>query len=109
MPEQLGDIMWKQIQALALGFALFCAAGAMAAEMPQKSNNTSGLPKGSYSGSCTCQLSGGVTLMCFCNNVQAKMFETQLDIRNCHQPKDIKNCNGTLTCTETVAIQCPGK
>ena len=109
MPELSGDTMWKQIQALALGLALLGAGAAGAAEMPQKSQNTSGLPKGSYSTSCTCQLSGGVTLMCFCNNLQAKMFETTLDVRNCHQPKDIKNCNGQLTCTESAAAQCPGK
>jgi len=103
--------MWKQIQALAFALAVVAApiGASLAAEMPQKSQSTVGLPKGSYSGSCTCQISGGVTLMCFCNNVQAKMFETMIDIRTCHQPKDIKNCNGTLTCTETVAIQCPAK
>jgi hypothetical protein len=101
--------MWKQIQAFALATALAGSGAATAAEMPQKSQNPSGLPKGSYSTSCTCQLSGGVTLMCFCNNLQAKMFETTLDLRNCHAPKDIKNCDGTLTCTESAAAQCPGK
>ncbi len=109
MPDLSGNIMWKQIQALAFGSALLAAAAAGAAEMPQKSQNPSGLPKGSYSTSCTCQLSAGVTLMCFCNNLQAKMFETTLDLRNCHAPKDIKNCNGQLTCTESAAAQCPGK
>lgn len=102
--------MWKQIQALALGLVLLGAGSvALAAEMPQKSKNTSGLPKGSYSTSCTCQLSGGVQLLCFCNNLQAKMFETTMDLRSCPQPKDIKNCDGQLTCTQGAAAQCPGK
>ncbi len=102
--------MWKQIQSLVLSLALLGAASAaFAAEMPQKSKNTSGLPKGSYSTSCTCQLSGGVQLLCFCNNLQAKMFETTMDLRTCAAPKDIKNCDGTLTCTQGASAQCPAK
>ena len=102
--------MWKQIQALALGLALLggASAAALAAEMPTKQDR-SGMPKGSYSGSCTCQLSGGVQLMCFCNNLQAKMFETTMDLRSCPAPKDIKNCDGQLTCTAGASAQCPGK
>ncbi len=101
--------MWKQIQAVALGAVLLgVAAGtALAAESPKKQDSR-GLPKGSYSGSCTCQMSGGVTLMCFCSNVQAKMFETTLDLRSCPAPKDIKNCDGRLTCTEGAGATCPG-
>jgi hypothetical protein len=59
-----------------------------------------GLPKGSYQQSCQCQLSGGVTLLCFCNNLQGRMFQTTMDVRNCTLPKDIKNCNGNLKCIE---------
>ncbi len=84
----------------------FCCAPAPAGEITrhivqlavQQSGN--GLPKGSYQQSCTCQVSGGVTLMCFCNNLQGKMFETQIDVRNCALPKDIRNCNGKLTCVD---------
>ncbi len=100
--------MLKQIQAFALALAVL-GGTAFAAEMPQKSKNQSGLPKGSYATSCTCQLSGGVQLLCFCNNLDAKMFETTMDLRSCPAPKDIKNCNGTLTCTEGAAAQCPAK
>lgn len=102
--------MWKQIQALGLAVVVLGAASglALAAEGPSK-RDPSGLPKGSYSGSCTCQMSGGITLMCFCSNVQAKMFETTLDLRNCPAPKDIKNCDGRLTCTEGASASCPAK
>lgn len=102
--------MRKQIQAFGLALAaLVLACGvAFAAESPSK-RDSSGLPKGSYSGSCTCQMSGGITLMCFCSNVQARMFQTTLDVRNCAAPKDIKNCDGRLTCTEGASAACPAK
>ncbi len=58
------------------------------------------LPKGSYQQSCSCQFSGGIYLQCYCANLNAQMFQTNLDIRNCPQPKDIRNCNGSLKCTE---------
>ena len=102
--------MLKQIQALAVGLAVLGAVSgiAFAAEGPAK-RDPSGLPKGSFSGSCACQISGGITLMCFCSNDQAKMFETTLDVRSCPAPKDIKNCDGHLTCTESAGAACPGK
>jgi hypothetical protein len=58
------------------------------------------LPKGSYQQSCQCELSGGVTLLCVCANLQGRYFNTTLDVRQCTLPKDIKNCNGNLTCVE---------
>lgn len=58
------------------------------------------LPKGSYQQSCSCQFSGGIFLQCYCANLNARMFQTNLDIRTCPQPKDIRNCNGALKCTE---------
>jgi hypothetical protein len=57
-------------------------------------------PKGSYQQSCSCQISGGVTLMCYCANLQGRMFQTNMDVRQCPLPKDIKNCNGNLKCIE---------
>ena len=56
------------------------------------------LPKGSYQQSCSCQFSGGITLMCYCANLNGRMFQTNLDVRNCPQPNDIRNCNGQLKC-----------
>ena len=102
--------MSKRIQAFAVGLAMLAATtiSALAAEGP-KNRDPSGLPKGGYSSSCTCQLSGGITLMCFCANLQAKMFETTLDVRSCPAPKDIKNCDGRLTCTESAGAACPAK
>ncbi len=58
------------------------------------------IPKGSYQQSCQCQISGGVTLMCFCANLNGRLFQTTLDVRNCTPPKDIRNCNGNLKCIE---------
>lgn len=60
-----------------------------------------GMPKGSYRDSCQCQISGGVTLLCFCANINARMFQTQMDVRTCQPPKDIKNCDGRLKCVDT--------
>lgn len=67
-------------------------------QLAQQRGNT--LPKGSYQQSCSCQFSGGIFLQCFCANLNAQMFQTNLDIRTCPQPKDIRNCNGSLKCTE---------
>jgi hypothetical protein len=83
----------------------FCCATAPADELPtarsvllaQRGNV---LPKGSYQQSCTCRVSGGTTLLCFCNNLQGQMFETDIDLRSCPLPKDIKNCNGRLSCVD---------
>jgi hypothetical protein len=58
------------------------------------------LPKGSYQQSCTCQISGGVTLLCMCANPQGKYFQTDFDVRNCPPPKDIRNCFGKLICVD---------
>jgi hypothetical protein len=102
--------MWKRFQVLAaaVGLLAMTAAAGLAAEVPRGEGGT-GIPKGSYSASCTCQLSGGMYLMCFCNNVEAKYFQTTMDLRSCPAPKDIKNCNGQLTCTEGASAACPGK
>lgn len=97
----------KLVVAIVVAVAL--ATPAFAAEMPNKKPEFGGLPKGSYSVSCTCAMSGGANLMCYCNNVQAKMFRTTLDIRSCPLPKDIKNCDGLLTCTESAGARCPEK
>ncbi len=83
----------------------FCCAPALADELPatrsvQLAQRGNGLPKGSYQQSCTCQVSGGTTLLCFCANLQGRMFETDIDLRSCPLPKDIKNCNGRLTCVD---------
>jgi hypothetical protein len=100
--------MWMRIQAFALGVAMLAVASgtALSAESPSK-RDPSGLPKGSFVDSCTCQMSGGVTLICYCSNLQARMFQTTLDVRSCPAPKDIKNCDGRLTCTDGVNFACP--
>ena len=102
--------MLKQIQAFAVSLLLLSVASgvALAAEGPGK-RDPSGMPKGSFSASCTCQMSGGVDLICFCANLQAKMFQTTLDVRSCPAPNDIKNCDGKLTCTTGASAQCPEK
>ncbi len=64
------------------------------------------LPKGSYQQSCQCELSGGITLLCVCANLQGRYFQTTMDVRKCPLPKDIKNCNGNLTCAEPKADSC---
>lgn len=58
------------------------------------------LPKGPYQQSCQCQISGGIYLQCFCANLNARMFQTNMDVRSCPAPKEIKNCDGTLRCKE---------
>lgn len=100
--------MWTQIQAFVLSVVVLAAASgaAVAAENPSK-RDPSGLPKGSFADSCTCQVSGGITLICYCSNLQARMFQTTLDVRSCPAPKDIKNCDGRLTCTDGVNAACP--
>jgi len=89
-----------------LVIAAMAMSAAFAAETP-RARAFGGIPKGSYSGSCTCALSGGIYLTCYCNNLQSKMFQTNMDLRTCLGPKDIKNCNGTLTCTESASASCP--
>ncbi|HEX9463278.1 MAG TPA: hypothetical protein VGB82_11830 [Alphaproteobacteria bacterium] len=97
------------VAAMAVGLTFSCAAAAsevsdhppsvrLAQLLAQRGGNS--LPRGSYQQSCTCQVSGGTTLLCFCNNVQGRMFETDIDLRACPLPKDIKNCNGKLTCVD---------
>lgn len=104
----IGGRMWTRIQAFALSFAMLAgAAGGASAAEGQAKRDPSGLPKGSYAESCTCQISGGVTLMCYCSNLQARMFQTTLDVRSCPLPSDIKNCDGRLTCTDGAAASCP--
>src|SRR5262249_26084846 len=58
------------------------------------------LPKGSYRDSCQCQISGGIYLQCYCANLNARMFQTNLDIRTCQAPKEIRNCDGHLRCKD---------
>jgi hypothetical protein len=58
------------------------------------------LPKGSYQQSCQCEFSGGLTLMCLCQNPEGRYFQTTMDVRKCPLPKDIKNCKGNLTCVD---------
>lgn len=65
-----------------------------------------GMPKGSYRESCQCQLSGGLTLVCYCSNINARLFQTTLDVRSCQPPKDIKNCDGRLKCVDGPAAAC---
>jgi hypothetical protein len=81
------------------------APPAGAAEPPGK-RDARGLPVGSYSTSCTCQISGGAALSCYCANLHAKWFRTALDVRSCPAPKDIKNCEGVLTCTASGTTPC---
>ena len=81
------------------------ATPATAAESPGK-RDARGLPTGSYSSSCACQFSGGVELACYCANLHAKWFRTAMGIRSCPAPKDIKNCEGNLTCTASGTTPC---
>lgn len=85
-----------------VGAALLVATPAWAQASGKQS-----LPKGSYATSCTCTISGGIDLACFCANVNAKWFRTTMDMRTCQAPKDVKNCEGTLTCTPAAAAACP--
>ena len=93
------------LPALAL---VFMATGSFAAETPKR-RDTSGMPQGSFAASCTCAMSGGLYLHCFCSNLQAKLFQTVMDVRNCPGPKDIKNCRGQLTCTASTTTPCPAE
>ena len=90
----------------ALALSAFLATPAGAADSPSK-RDARGLPVGSYSTSCACQFSGGTELTCFCANVKAKWFRTSMDVRACPGPKDIKNCEGVLTCTAGAVAACP--
>lgn len=70
-------------------------------QLAQRGRNADdGMPKGPYQQSCQCQISGGIFLQCFCANLNARMFQTNMDIRTCPAPKEIKNCDGTLRCKE---------
>jgi hypothetical protein len=70
------------------------------ARLQQLAQRTTDLPKGPYQSSCQCQISGGIFLQCFCANLNARMFQTNMDVRTCPAPKEIKNCDGTLRCKE---------
>ena len=89
---------------IAFGFVAFAAPvlspAAESETSPQLAQQRgTPLPKGSYQQSCSCQFSGGIYLQCYCANLNAQMFQTNLDIRSCPQPNDIRNCNGSLKCT----------
>jgi hypothetical protein len=43
----------------------------------------------------------------YIDNLHARWFRTAMDIRSCPAPKDIKNCEGVLTCTPGAASSCP--
>ena len=107
--------MRKLIRAVAAITVLstFCCVAAFANDAPDRPTvrllqlaRGNDLPRGSYQQSCTCQMSGGIRLMCFCNNLKGKMFETEMDVRNCPLPKDIRNCNGKLKCLEPKGGEC---
>jgi len=83
----------------ALAIAILAPSPAPADEPVLLAQNKN-LPRGSYQQSCTCQLSGGVTLICMCANPQGKYFQTDFDVRNCPLPKDIRNCFGKLLCVD---------
>jgi hypothetical protein len=67
-------------------------------QLAQQRGNT--LPKGSYQQSCSCHFSGGIYLQCYCANLRGQMFQTNMDVRSCPLPKDIRNCGGNLKCAE---------
>ena len=68
--------------------------------LQQLAQRAADLPKGPYRDSCQCQFSGGIYLQCFCANLNARMFQTNMDVRTCLAPKEIKNCDGHLRCKE---------
>jgi hypothetical protein len=94
--------------AIVIAGAVLMAASAYSAESPSR-RGAGGMPKGSFTASCSCAMSGGQQLMCYCANQAAKLFQTSLDLRACPGPKDIKNCDGRLTCTESATAQCPAR
>ncbi len=96
----------RTLLAIIFSVAAFLATPAGAAESPGK-RDARGLPVGAYSTSCACQFSGGVELSCYCANLHARWFRTVMDIRSCPAPKDIKNCEGVLTCTASGTTPCP--
>ena len=75
-------------------------AGELREQLQLAAQQRSALPKGSYQQSCQCEFSGGITLLCLCQNPEGRYFQTTLDVRKCPLPKDIKNCKGNLTCVE---------
>lgn len=101
--------MTPRIVAVAAAVTLLASATLAAAAEPPGKRGAGGIPKGSYADSCACKFSGGVELACFCANLHAKWFRTVLDVRSCPAPKDIKNCEGVLTCAENAGAQCPAK
>ena len=68
--------------------------------LEQLAQRTTDLPKGPYQQTCQCQISGGIYLQCFCANLNARMFQTNLDVRSCPAPKEIRNCDGNLRCKD---------
>lgn len=89
-----------------LSAALAAALFAAPAVAQKRGEPADGMPKGSYRDSCQCQLSGGLTLVCYCANINARLFQTTLDVRSCQAPKDIKNCDGRLKCVDGPAAGC---
>jgi hypothetical protein len=84
-----------------LAFAAPTASSATESQQPPLlAQRTTDLPKGTYQQTCQCQISGGIYLQRYCANLNARMFQTNLDVRTCPQPKEIKNCDGNLRCTE---------
>lgn len=103
-------VLTAALAALLLGTPSAAPAGdlssqQLAAETPGQ-QRPGGMPKGSYQQSCQCQLSGGMTLLCMCANINARYFQTTLDVRSCQPPKDIKNCDGRLKCVDGPAAEC---
>jgi hypothetical protein len=96
----------KRLAALLAAFAILVSAMPIASSLaesglpPLLAQRATDLPKGSYQQSCQCQISGGIYLQCYCANLNARMFQTNLDVRTCPQPNEIKNCDGNLKCTE---------
>jgi len=101
------------VVAAAASALMFYCAQAPAREIPQqlaqqlaqRGSVNNSLPKGSYQQSCTCQMSGGTTLLCMCANPEGKYFQTSYDVRNCTLPKDIRNCFGKLVCVDPKGAQ----
>ncbi len=88
------------VVALALPAAAPAAESDSVARLIQLAQRAAELPKGPYRDTCQCQFSGGLFLQCFCANLNARMFQTNMDIRTCPAPKEIKNCDGALKCKE---------
>jgi len=84
-----------------LAFAASLPSSATESELPPLlAQRTTDLPKGTYQQTCQCQISGGIYLQCYCANLNARMFQTNLDVRTCPMPKEIRNCDGNLRCKD---------